>query len=286
VTGASSGLGLELARRLGAAGAELVMPVRSRERGDRAADHIRAAAPAASIELRDLDLASLASVRALTARLTAEDRPIDVLVLNAGIALIGDRERHVTEDGFERHFQTNFLAHAALVLGLLSVLERSRARVVVQCSIASTVVGVRWGDLQFERRYRPFRAYGSSKTALGLFAVELARRMPGLTVALAHPGIAPETGIAPDIRARVRDDLRELALRRIGNRPAQAVTPALRGIVADLPAGAAPMSFSPAGWCGMAGPSRAGRAPRYLRDPLGATEVWALAEELTARLRN
>src|SRR5690606_11984340 len=98
------------------------------------------AIPGARIRLLDLDLARLDSVRALAAQLLAEDRPIDVLVLNAGVALIGDSVRHVTEDGLELHFQTNFLAQAALVLGLLPLLQRSRTHVVVQCSVASAFV--------------------------------------------------------------------------------------------------------------------------------------------------
>jgi len=278
VTGASSGVGLEIARCLAAAGAEVVMPVRDAKRGARARNAVLAAVPAARIHLDSLDLTRLDSVRALTARLLEDGRPIDGLVLNAGVALVGDRVRHVTADGFELHFQTNFLGHAALVTGLLPLLERSRARVVAQGSLASRAWGVRWGDLQCARRYGPLRAYGSSKSLLGLFAVELARRSPRLGVGLAHPGVVPATAIAPGVRARIAPGIRDFAVARLGNRPSVAAAPALAAL--DAATSGEPVCFGPGGFLELAGPARARRVGRRLRDVGEARRVWELADRL------
>jgi len=101
VTGASGGVGLEIAVLLAAAGAGLILPVRDRDRGDAAASRIRATAPAARIDLRPLDLARLDSVAALVAGL---DGDVDGVVANAGAMLLGDRGRRITPDGYELHF--------------------------------------------------------------------------------------------------------------------------------------------------------------------------------------
>lgn len=285
VTGASSGVGREIGRGLAARGAELVLPVRDLERGRRAVDAIRESVPDARVELRELDLARLGSVRALTAALLAEDRSLDLLVLNAGVALVGDPVRRVTPDGFELHFQTNFLSHAALCLGLLPLLERGRARVVVQGSLASAVVGVRWDDLQFEHRYGPLRAYGSSKTALGLFGVELARRAPALAVGLSHPGVVPGSAIAAEIRERVWGWLRDAVVHRVGNSPARAAETALVALETARPGtpGDIPVGIAPGRWAQMAGPPRARRPFRRLLDADAAGRVWRLAAELLER---
>lgn len=275
MTGGDSGVGLEIARDLAVRGAHVILPVRSRTKGETALERIRVGTPAAAVELRDFDLARLETVRTLAAVLVAEQEPIDILVLNAGIALLGDDTRHVTEDGFELHFQTNFLGHAVLVRRLFPLLRTSRTRVVVQGSLASALYGVEWSDLQSTRRYMPLRAYGSSKTALGLFGTELGRRIPELVVRLCHPGIVPATGIAPVLRGRVWPRLRDFAVRRLGNPPAQAAEPALLALTEDAP----PFS-GPGGFLQFAGPGRRRRPFRRLADAAAAGRVWSLAEEL------
>ena len=232
VTGASDGVGVEIARGFAVAGADLVLPVRNPDKGGQAIDMIRAGAPDVGVSLRDLDLARLASVDALAAALRTERAALDIVVLNAGIVLLGDPERHVSADGFELHFQTNFLGHFALTTALLPLLQERGTRIVVQLSLAAAVARPDWNDLQSERRYSPLRAYGASKAALGLFAYELARRSAaegwGISVQLSHPGVVPDTGIAPAMRARQRSDAGRRVAQRLGNTPAQAAQPALR----------------------------------------------------------
>ena len=280
VTGGSSGVGLQIARALAASGAEVVLPVRDRTRGERAIAAIREGAPPARVTLCDLDLSRLASVHACAAELSADGRPLDLVVLNAGIVLLGDPARHVTDDGFELHFQTNFLGHAALVRGLLPLLRASRSRVVVQSSLASALFGVRWDDLQFARRYGALRAYASSKTALGLFAFELARSEPRLTVHVCHPGVVPATRIAPDARQRVWPGLRDFAVRHLGNPPAAAALPALQALTTDAPA---PAFFAPSGWLQIAGRTARRRRPFHrIVDADAGRRIQELAGRLSA----
>jgi len=285
VTGASDGVGVEIARGLADAGADLVLPVRNRDKGVRVIDMIRAGAPDVRVSLRDLDLARLASVDALAAALSAERAPLDIVVLNAGIVLLGDAERHVSPDGFELHFQTNFLGHFALTTALLPLLQEHGTRVVVQLSLAAAVARPDWNDLQSERRYSPLRAYGASKAALGLFAYELARRSAaagwGISVQLSHPGVVPDTGIAPAMRARQRSDAgRRLAL-LLGNTPAQAAQPALRAAVTDAePRTAPPGFFGPSGVMHFGGAAEAVRPYRRLADPAAGARMWAIAEKM------
>ncbi|GAA5207024.1 SDR family oxidoreductase [Microbacterium kyungheense] len=285
VTGASDGVGVEIVRGLAGAGADVVLPVRNRAKGERAIARIRETQPDARLSLRDLDLARLDSVAALADALRSERAPVDLLVLNAGIVLLGDPERHVTDDGFELHFQTNFLGHFALTTALLPVLRERRARVVVQCSLAAAVSRVDWGDLASARRYRPLRAYGASKVALGLFACELARRSAtedwGVSVQLSHPGVAPDTAIAPALRARAGKGLQRAVAQHVGNTPAQAAEPALLASIAPAVAGA-PDLFGPSGPLHFGGPAARQRPYRRISDPAAGARMWAVAEQLLA----
>ncbi|MEV0565403.1 SDR family oxidoreductase [Dactylosporangium sp. NPDC050588] len=192
VTGASDGVGLGLAARLAAAGAEVVMPVRNRRKGEAAVATIRQQHPDAALSLRELDLSSLASVAALGAALRADGRPIHILVNNAGV--MTPPRRQTTADGFELQFGTNHLGHVALVGHLLPLLRAGHARVTSQISIAANQNAINWDDLNWERSYDGMRAYSQSKIAFGLFGLELDRRSRaggwGITSNLAHPGVA------------------------------------------------------------------------------------------------
>lgn len=281
VTGASDGVGLEVARALAAAGAHVIMPVRNRDKGSHAIARIRGSVPDASLELRDLDLARLDSVSALVATLSAERTPIHLLLANAGVVLLGDRRRHLTADGFELHFQTNFLGQFALIVGLLPVLQPARARIVLQTSLAAAFSRIDWSDLQLERRYGAFRAYGRSKLALALFGTELARRSAAgggaVTVAQSHPGVVPATAIAPDIRRRVPPQLVRLATAHLGNPLPLAPLPALQALTADAAQGD---FFAPSGLLQMAGAPRPRHAFRHARNKADAERLWRVAEEL------
>lgn len=198
VTGASDGIGLGIATRLAAAGAEVVLPVRNLAKGEAAVERILSEHPLARLTLESLDLSSLASVAAFGERLRDRGEPVHLLVNNAGV--MTPPERQVTEDGFELQLGTNHLGHLALTAHLLPLLRAGRARVTSQSSIAARSGVVHWEDLNWERSYDGMAAYRQSKIAVALFALELARRSReagwGITSTLSHPGVAPTSLLA------------------------------------------------------------------------------------------
>jgi NAD(P)-dependent dehydrogenase (short-subunit alcohol dehydrogenase family) len=192
VTGANSGLGAETARALAAKGGQVVLACRDTSKGERAAADIRGRTPDAVVEVRALDLADLASVRTFADKLAADYDAIDVLVNNAGVMAIPLRR---TADGFEMQFGTNHLGHFALTGLILPLLLAAPApRVVTVSSQAHRTGKMRFDDLNWERGYRRWGAYGQAKLANLLFAYELARRVKTARRPLisnaAHPGYA------------------------------------------------------------------------------------------------
>lgn len=287
VTGASDGIGLGLATKLAAAGAEVLLPVRNPRKGEAAIARIRRAVPAAQVSLRALDLSSLASVAALGETLRDESRPIHVLVNNAGVMTPPDRQ--TTGDGFELQFGTNHLGHAALVTRLLPLLRAGRARVTSQISIAARSGGINWDDLDWDCSYSGMRAYRQSKIALGLFGLELDRRSRaggwGITSNLSHPGVAPTSLLAarPEV-GRAADTPQVRVIRALS----------ARGIVvgtvesAQLPALYAATSpdaeggrlYGPSGLGNLGGPPGEQALWRPLRSGADAVRIWELSEEL------
>ena len=287
VTGASDGVGLRIAERLAAAGAEVVLPVRDAAKGEAAAARIRAAVPAARLVTRPLDLASLASVESLADALLAEGLPLHVLIANAGV--MTPPTRRTTADGFELQLGTNHLGHAALVLRLLPLLRDGAARVVSQISVAADQNAVAWDDLGWERRYDAGRAYSSSKIALGLFGLELQRRSTaggwGIRSDLAHPGIAPTNLLAAQPgMGRPRDTTAVRVIRALSRRgillgtPETAALPAL--LAATRPGEDGGRLFGPSGPLHLGGAPA--EQPMYsrLRSADDARRMWELTEQL------
>jgi len=192
VTGSNSGLGLGVARRLAAAGADIVMAIRNRAKGEAAMAEISAAVPGAKLTIKNVDLSSLASVAALGQELNADGRPIDILVNNAGV--MQPPERETTSDGFELQFGSNHLGHFALTAHLLPLLRAADApRVVSLSSLAARFGKIHFADPNFERGYSPHPSYCQSKLATLMFALELDRRSResgwGVRSNAAHPGL-------------------------------------------------------------------------------------------------
>jgi NAD(P)-dependent dehydrogenase (short-subunit alcohol dehydrogenase family) len=191
VTGANSGLGLVVARELARKGALVVLACRNMDKGRAALAEVKALASGPEPELEELDLASLSSVRSLADRFAANHDGLDLLINNAGV--MAAPRRH-TADGFELHLGTNHLGHFALTNLLLPLMEgRDDARVVTLSSNAhKTVRGIAFDNLNGERRYFRWNAYGQSKLANLLFALELDRRLRAQRSTVkslaAHPG--------------------------------------------------------------------------------------------------
>ena len=289
VTGASDGVGLGIATRLAAAGAEVIMPVRNPAKGEAAIASVRASVPDANVSLRALDLSSLDSVAALSAGLLEEDRAIHLLINNAGVMTPPDRQS--TEDGFELQFGTNHLGHFALTTQLLPLLRAGRARVTSQVSVAAARGTINWHDLQWERSYDGMRAYRQSKIAFGLFGVELDRRSRaggwGISSNLSHPGVAPTNLLAarPEL-GRGADTAGRRVIRALSARGILLGTVAsaqLPALLAATSADAGGLLFGPKG------PGHVGGGPAEqtmyapLRNLSEAARIWEVSERLVAR---
>lgn len=191
VTGASSGLGLETCRALANRGAHIVGAVRDLEKG-RAATAAIAANSSGGVELVQLELASLKSVRRCAEALLAAGKPFDVVICNAGVMAT---PKGTTADGFETQFGINHLGHFLLV-NLIVPLLRPDARVIVLSSMGHRISDIDLDDPNFERKpYDEWLSYGAAKTANVLFAVELDRRLRsrGVRAAAVHPGVVTST---------------------------------------------------------------------------------------------
>jgi NAD(P)-dependent dehydrogenase (short-subunit alcohol dehydrogenase family) len=186
VTGGASGLGLETSRALAAAGAEVTMAVRSANTGARALSYIESTHPRSAIRVEALDLADINSVDAFIKRW---DGPLHILVNNAGIMANPEAR---TAEGWELQFATNHLGHFRLATGLHHALRAAgAARVVSVSSVGHVNAGVDFDDIHFQSRpYDAFTAYGQSKTANALFAVEAARQwaVDAIAVNTLNPG--------------------------------------------------------------------------------------------------
>jgi NAD(P)-dependent dehydrogenase (short-subunit alcohol dehydrogenase family) len=215
VTGANSGLGLATARELARAGAAVTLACRDAGKGEAAAERIRATVPGAALEVGVVDLADLGSVRDFAARVADAHERLDLLINNAGIMAA---PRRLTRDGFESQFGTNHLGHFALT-GLLlpALLNASAPRVVTVSSHLHRRGTMNFDDLQGERKYSRWGAYGQSKLANLMFCFELQRRAAAAGSALlslaAHPGYA-----ATNLQFAAPDRFYEKAYIWIGNR--------------------------------------------------------------------
>jgi NAD(P)-dependent dehydrogenase (short-subunit alcohol dehydrogenase family) len=268
VTGANSGLGLVTARELARAGARVVLAVRDTAKGERAAASIPG-----STEVRRLDLADLASVRALAA---AWEGDLDVLVNNAGLMAVPEGR---TADGFETQIGTNHLGHFALTNLLLPYV---RDRVVTLSSPGHRIGQLDLDDLNWKRRrYQRWGAYGQSKLANLLFTLELQRRLAeagsDVRAVAAHPGYA-----ATNLQSRTGEALQH-AVMAIGNRlvAQSAEMGALTTLFAatqDIPGGS---YVGPDGLGEARGhPTLVGRS-RAASDEETARALWTRSEELT-----
>ncbi len=291
VTGANSGTGKEAAARLAAAGADVVMAVRTPEKGEAARAEILRRVPGARLQVRRVDLADLASVQELVDGLVADGRPVGTLVNNAGV--MAPPERFETVDGFELQMGSNFLGPFALTVRLLPLLLAAPApRVATMSSGVAAAGRIDFSDLQWtRRRWSPFRSYAQSKLADMLMSAHLARvaadRGWPLVSTMAHPGYTrtnlQSTGAGLG-RGTSPWSPFQVVIRLA---PRQEVGPGTEPLLqaATDPTAAGGAYFGPQGRFGMTGPSGPVRIPRPGRDHAVAARLWEEAERLTgARL--
>ncbi|XUL93217.1 oxidoreductase [Streptomyces galilaeus] len=294
VTGGYSGIGLETARVLRAAGAEIVVPARDVERARTALQ----AVPGAEVEY--LDLLDPASIDTFAEKFLASGRPLHLLVNNAGImATPPARDAR----GYEAQFAINHLGHFQLTTRLWPALVAAKgARVVVLSSRGIRFAGVDFDDLNFEHRaYEPFAAYGQSKTANALFAVELDRRgrAQGIRAFAVHPGLIIDTGLVKHLDTSVlqaagaldgegrpvRDPERQMKTVQQGAATGVwcATSPQLAGLggvyCENVDISPLVTAENEAAW--YAGENTPGVLPRAV-DPEAAARLWEVSERLVA----
>ena len=293
ITGGSTGIGFETARALGAAGATIMITARTEEKGDDAITRLAGLVPGGDFSYEVLELGSLDSVRACAADLRRRLPRIDVLIANAGImAAPFDR----TEDGFELQFGTNHLGHF-LLIGLLvpSLLLASPSRIVLLSSMGHGMSDIQWDDPNYlTSEYSKMEAYGQSKTANILHAVELERRFgpQGIHAYAVHPGM-----VATDLgRHFTADDFADIAARAAVAEKSSEPTNDADSAAARPKSGGLKLVNTDVGaatsvWAAVA-PELEGTGALYLSDcaiatampyavdPDAAARLWSMSEEL------
>jgi NAD(P)-dependent dehydrogenase (short-subunit alcohol dehydrogenase family) len=278
ITGANTGLGYETAAALAAKGAHVVLAVRNTDKGQAAADLISRRSPGASVAVQELDLTSLASIRAAAEELRAAHDSIDLLINNAGVMFT---PRSTTKDGFELQFGTNHLGHFAFTGLLLDhIVAAPGSRVVTVSSVGHRFArnGIRFDDLQWEKDYSRVGAYGQAKLANLMFTYELQRRLrgTGTIAAAAHPGGS---------RTELTRNLPPL-LGAVTKLAEPLFQPAEMGALPQLRAGTDPgviggQYFGPDGFGEQRGYPVVVASTRVSHDIAAQKRLWTVSEELT-----
>lgn len=282
ITGATGGLGYETALALSRAGAEVILTGRNQHKADAAMARIRDAVPSANIAYRSLDLGRIANVTEFGERLAADFDRLDLLVNNAGVMM--PPERQTTADGFELQFGTNHLAHFALTAALLPLLSAANGRVVTVSSLAHRFGHLDFDDLQATKNYSPSRAYGQSKLANLVFAIELQSRSDtsgwGITSLAAHPGMSNTDLFAngPGTEGVV-GTLGNAVAKLLGQSAAAGALPQL--YAATNPIVKPGEYYGPNGLFELRGTPKAARISSSAKDPTTAMRLWQISEQLT-----
>lgn len=282
ITGANSGLGFETALALAAKGAQVVLTVRNPGKGNEAAASIATISPGAKVAVQQLDLGSLDSIRAGAAEVRSSYPRIDLLINNAGIMYT---PKSTTTDGFESQLGTNHLGHFALTGLLLDpILTTPGSRIVTVSSDAHKLLaggGINFDDLQLERHYNRYTAYGKSKLANLLFAYELQRRLADNTTATisvaAHPGGA-NTNLAQNSSPIAKLVLKTLVV-PFGQSADGGALPTLRA--ATDPAVTGGQYYGPDGLAHLNGSPVVQASSRKSHDEEAQRKLWAVSAELT-----
>jgi NAD(P)-dependent dehydrogenase (short-subunit alcohol dehydrogenase family) len=271
ITGATGGLGYETALALTKAGAEVILTGRDDRKGQTAIEKISRDVSDARVSYERLDLANLTSIADFAERM--HSRPsLDLLINNAGVMALPRRQ--TTTDGFEMQFGTNYLGHFVLTARLMPLLRRaSGPRVVNISSLAHRTAFIDFEDLQGARAYSPWKAYGQSKLAMLMFALELQRRSDAigwnLTSNAAHPGFA-RTGLFASGPGGLLSLASDLAAPFFGQSATDGARPIL--FAATSPKARQGASYGPGGIGELIMPQA--------RDAARAATLWGVSEEL------
>ena len=284
ITGANSGLGLRSAEALARRGAAVVMACRNPDKGKDALVDVQAAATGPAPRLVSLDLSELSSVRDCAAEINESLPHLDALLNNAGVMAIPLRRN---KTGQEMQFATNHLGHFALTgLVLPTLLKAPESRVVTTSSQAHRIGKMRWADIQWDRHYRKWMAYGQSKLSNLLFAFELDRRAKKAGAHLksmaAHPGYAAThlQAAGPEMAgSRSMEGLMSMANKVFAQSDVQGAWPQL--YAATMPDVQGGEYFGPDGIFENQGHPEQVKGTRRSRSEADAARLWQLSEELT-----
>jgi len=283
VTGGNSGIGFEAAREFARARAHVVLACRDLDKARAAAGKITTTHPGATLEVMELDLASLESIRRFAESLRGRHSKLNVLCNNAGVMAIPHRR---TADGFEMQFGTNHLGHFALTGLLLDTLLDEDSRVVTVSSGAHRMGSINFDDLQSERSYSQWFAYGQSKLANLLFTFELQRRAERARarfISLAcHPGYAATNlqGVGPRMSgAWMMEAAMDFSNRLFAQSAAMGALPLLYAAAALGIEGGD--YIGPDGVWEMRGHPTKVSCTAAARDPAAAQRLWDISEQLT-----
>ena len=277
ITGANSGLGLESARALAANGATVLLACRSLEKASSAAAALRSETGGALIPL-ELDLADLKSVQ----QAAAEVERLDLLLNNAGVMA---PPRTLSRQGFELQFAVNHLGHVALTQALLPLLKRSPNGRIVHVSSGAAYFGrITFDDLQGETRYRPWDAYGQSKLANAMTALELQRQLEeegsNVLSLVAHPGLA-RTNLQPTSVAAKNAKVEGLAYRLMDPLFQSAAMGSLPQLfAATAPDAKAGVFYGPGGFGNLRGYPTVCRMPPRALDAEACARLWSVSAAL------
>src|ERR1700676_2101203 len=279
VTGTTGGLGYETALALSKAGSEVILTGRDDRKGQSTIEKISREVSGARVSYEPLDLANLASIANFSQRMHGR-QSLDLLINNAGVMALPRRQ--TTTDGFEMQFGTNYLGHFALTARLMPLLRRaSGPRVVSVSSLAHRTGLIDFGDLQGARVYSPWKAYGQSKLATLMFALELQRRSDAagwkLISNAAHPGFA-RTNLFASGPGGLVSLATGFAAPLFGHSAADGARPIL--FAATSPEARPGAYYGPGGFGELRGaPARALIMPQA-RDAAAAARLWDVSEKL------
>ena len=282
ITGANSGLGLETARALKRRGATVVLACRSPRKAERAKQELLQERDGGAVDLVDLDLADLTSVQQAAATVGERYGCLDLLINNAGVMA---PPRRTTAQGHELQFGVNHLGHMALTQALLPLLQnRPDPRVVTVTSGAQYFGTIRWNDPNWTESYDRYGAYGQSKLANVMFALELDARLreqdsPVRSLA-AHPGIA-RTELQPTAIASVGNRFEALAYRLMDplfQSASMGALPQLHAATAGSAQGGE--HYGPEQFGGLRGEPALCRVAPAARQPAERQRLWRLSEQL------
>jgi NAD(P)-dependent dehydrogenase (short-subunit alcohol dehydrogenase family) len=284
ITGANSGIGFHAALELGRRGCSVILACRDMKKAAAARDRILAEAPGAVVEVLELNLASLDSVRAAAEIFLASGRRLDLLISNAGVMALP--ERRLTPDGFEMQFGTNHLGHYALTGRLLpAVLAADAGRVITVSSIAHKGGKIRFDDLRCDRDYKPWPAYRQSKLANLLFGFELERCLRKAAAKassiVVHPGVS-NTNLftaGPGQGGGLLAKIVPVFIALTSQSDAQGALPTLYAAASSNAQGG--HYYGPHGWREIRGYPVEVKAEAQAYDEALAARLWQVSEELT-----